>query len=106
MENKAAENKFEKMAIEAIKKIDEPASYQVEYRNDDIDVLIISGVLAIVGLIFGIFAYSNSIPPRWFWSRSKDFIFEFSVTAVLGYAWNFATWPLAIYIIRLVVEEL
>jgi hypothetical protein len=74
--------------------------------NDDIDVLIISGVLAIVGLIFGIFAYSNSIPPRWFWSRSKDFIFEFSVTAVLGYAWNFATWPLAIYIIRLVVEEL
>ena len=74
--------------------------------NDDIDVLIISGVLAIVGLIFGIFAYGNSIPPRWFWSRSKDFIFEFSVTAVLGYAWNFATWPLAIYIIRLVVEEL
>ena len=39
MENKAAENKFEKMAIEAIKKIDEPASYQVEYRNEDIDVL-------------------------------------------------------------------
>ena len=74
--------------------------------NDDIDVLIISGVLAIVGLIFGIFAYGNSIPPRWFWSRSKDFIFEFSVTAVLGYAWNFATWPIAIYIIRLVVEEL
>lgn len=75
-------------------------------ENDDIDVLIISGVLAIVGLIFGIFAYSNSIPPRWFWSRSKNFIFEFSVTTVLGYALNFATWPLAIYVIQLVVEEL
>lgn len=75
-------------------------------ENDDIDVLIISGVLAIVGLIFGIFAYGNSIPPRWFWSRSKNFIFEFSVTSVLGYALNFATWPLAIYVIQLVVEEL
>ena len=75
-------------------------------ENDDIDVLIISGVLAIVGLIFGIFAYSNSIPPRWFWSRSKNFIFEFSVTTILGYALNFATWPLAIYVIQLVVEEL
>ena len=74
--------------------------------NDDIDVLIISGALAIFGLIFGIFAYSNSIPPRWFWSHSKNFIFEFSVTAVLGYAWNFATWPLAIYIIQLVIDEL
>ena len=28
--------------------------------NDDIDVLIISGVLAIVGLIFGIFAYMGA----------------------------------------------
>ena len=71
---------------------------------DDPQILIISGVLAVVGFIFGIFAYPLGIPPRWFWSHSANAIFEFAVTAVLGYAWNFAMWPCAIYLIRLIAE--
>lgn len=71
---------------------------------DDSHILIISGVLAVVGFIFGIFAYPLGIPPRWFWSHSANAIFEFSVTAVLGYAWNFAMWPCAIYLIMKIAE--
>ena len=72
---------------------------------DDADVLWISLVAAIVGFIFGIFAYGNGIPPRWFWSRSADAIFSFSVSAVLGYAVNFAMWPTAIYQVQVLVEK-
>lgn len=72
--------------------------------NDDIDILIISAILFVVGFIYGIFAYSLDVPPRWFWSESKNEIFEFAVTAVLGYAWNFAMWPCAVYMINVVVE--
>lgn len=53
---------------------------------------------AIVGLVFGIMAYRRDIPPRWFWSRSANELFSFSVTAVLGYAVTFAAYPLAWYI--------
>lgn len=61
-------------------------------------VLYIAIPFAIIGLIFGILAYSRDIPPRWFWSRSANEIFSFSVTAVLGYAITFAAYPLAWYI--------
>ena len=53
---------------------------------------------ALIGLVFGIIAYRRDIPPRWFWSRSANEIFEFSISAVLGYAINFAAYPLAWYI--------
>ena len=33
------------------------------------------------------------------WSKSTNELFDFAVTAVLGYAWNFAMWPCAIYFI-------
>ena len=62
--------------------------------------------MAIVGLIFGIAAYRNDIPPRWFWSKSKNDLFCFSVVAVLGYAWSFASWVLAIYLINEIVSRI
>ena len=65
--------------------------------------LIIAGIMAIVGFIFGIAAYRNDIPPRWFWSKSKNDLFSFSVTAVLGYAWSFASWAFAIYLLKVIV---
>lgn len=76
------------------------------FPYDDFHILWISGVAAIVGIIFGIFAYKNGISPRWFWSKSADEIFSFSVTAVLGYAVNFAMWPCAIYLVQTIVERL
>lgn len=68
--------------------------------------LIIAGIMAIVGLIFGVAAYRNDIPPRWFWSKSKNDLSSFSVTAVLGYAWSFASWVFAIYLIIEIVTRI
>ena len=63
-------------------------------------VLAIAGAMAVVGFVFGIFAYRLDVPPRWFWSKSKNELFEFSISAVLGYAWSFAMWPCAVYLVR------
>lgn len=71
-------------------------------------VLYVAIPFAIIGLIFGIFAYSRDIPPRWFWSRTANELFSFSVTAVMGYVVTFAAYPLAWYIstdfIKLITE--
>ena len=71
---------------------------------DDTHILIPACVLAVVGLLFGLVAYRNDIPPRWFWAKSKNELFGFSVTAVLGYAWSFAMWPCAVYLVSLIVD--
>lgn len=63
-------------------------------------------VFAVIGLIFGIFAYKNDIPPRWTWSRSRNSLFEFSIAAVLGYAVNFAMWPPCVFFVRFIIEKI
>lgn len=73
---------------------------------DDLSILGIAATLFILGLIFGIAAYRLDIPPRWFWSKSKNELFEFAITATLGYAWNFAMWPCAIYIIKVIIDKM
>ena len=72
---------------------------------EDLYMLGIAAPVAVAGLIFGIFAHRNDIPPRWFWSKSKNALFEFSVSAVLGYAWSFAAWPLAIYLVKVIADK-
>lgn len=72
---------------------------------DDFHILYIAAAMAIVGFIFGIIAYRNDVPPRWFWSESRNRLFEFSVSAVLGYAWNFAAYAGAIYLVSVVAEK-
>ena len=72
---------------------------------EEFRILIIAGTLAIIGLIFGIFAHKNDIAPRWFWSKSRNELFSFSVTAVLGYAGSFAMWPCAIYLIIVIINK-
>ena len=71
---------------------------------EDFPVLLFSGIMAVVGLVFGIFAYKLDIPPRWTWSKSKNDLFRFSVTAVLGYAGSLAMWPCAIYMVKVLVD--
>ena len=73
--------------------------------NDAFHVLAIAGVMAVVGFVFGIFAYRLDVPPRWFWSKSKNELFEFSIMAILGYALNFAMWPCAVYLIKYVLDR-
>ncbi len=71
---------------------------------EDFYILGTVGIMAVVGLVFGIFAYRLDIPPRWTWSKSKNDLFRFSVTAVLGYVGNLAMWPCAIYLLKVVVN--
>ena len=73
---------------------------------DDFHILYTAAAMAILGLVFGIIAYRNDIPPRWFWSKSKNQIFEFSVSAVLGYSWSFAAWVFTIYLITVISEKI
>lgn len=70
----------------------------IAFSRDEWGAIYCAIPFAIAGLVFGIFAYTRDIPPRWFWSRSANELFSFSVTAVLGYAINFAAYPLAWYI--------
>ena len=76
------------------------------FTQGDVEVLIGSAALAVVGFVYGIIAYHNDVPPRWFWSKSASSLFEFSVTAVLGYTWSFAAWPFAIYIVDLIISKI
>lgn len=71
----------------------------------DLYILVIAAVMAVVGLVFGLFAYKLDIPPRWTWSKSKNDLFRFSVTAVLGYAGSLAMWPGAMYLIKVLAEK-
>ena len=60
-------------------------------------------VMFVVGIVFGFRATQLDIAPRWFWSKSANDLFHFSVLRVLGYAWSFAMWPGAVYLIKCLV---
>lgn len=64
------------------------------------ELYLVTIILAVVGLIYGIFAYKNDVPPRWTWSKSRNALFEFSIAAVLGYMVNFAMWPPCVFIVK------
>lgn len=70
----------------------------------DFYVLVFTAIMAVAGVVFGIFAHKNDIAPRWTWSKSKNDLFRFSVMAVLGYAASLAMWPGAIYLIKVLVK--
>ena len=72
---------------------------------EDLYILLFVGIMAVVGMVFGIFAHRLDIAPRWFWSKSRNELFRFSVTAVLGYAGSLAMWPGAIYLIKVLAEK-
>lgn len=71
---------------------------------EDLYVLVLAAIMAVLGMVFGIFAHKNDIAPRWFWSKSRNELFRFSVTAVLGYAGSLAMWPCAIYMVKVLVD--
>ena len=73
---------------------------------EDFNTLIFGAIAGVIGFVFGIMAYRNDIPPRWSWAKSKNQLFAFSVTAVLGYTWSFAAWPFAIYMVNLIISKM
>ena len=73
---------------------------------EDFYVLVIAAMMFVAGLFFGRLAYGLDIPPRWFWAKSRNQLFSFTVTAVLGYAWSFAMWPCAIYLVSIIIKRI
>ena len=55
----------------------------------------------IVGVIFGIKAYRYDIPLRWSWAKSKNDVFSFSLSTIVGYAFYFVAYPYAIFMVYL-----
>ena len=58
---------------------------------------IIAGLSAIIGGIFGVKAWNEDIPPRWFWVKSPLELFDNKVGACFQWAFTFFLLPLCIY---------
>ena len=68
---------------------------------DGLWLLIISIIIFILGIWYGVEAHKNDIPVRWLWSKSKNDMFEFSLKTILGYALNIAAYPYAAFFIHM-----
>lgn len=73
---------------------------------ESIKMLAIMGVFALIGLVFGLYAYKLDIPPRWGWSKSPNQLFSFAISTILGYAMSFAAWPSAIYFLKGLIKDI
>ena len=58
----------------------------------------------VIGIIFGVFAYKNDIPIRWFWAKSKNRLFSFSITTIIGYGLCFAAYPYAFFLVHYIIN--
>lgn len=74
--------------------------------DDKWSQLLIAIPFVVGGLLFGIKAYKLGIPPRWFWSKSANELFDYTVTAVAGYTFMFAAMPLGWYLVNTIIGKL
>jgi hypothetical protein len=75
----------------------------IDYANG-LFILYLSIALFIVGIIYGIYAYKNDIPLRWAWAKSKNSLFSFSISTILGYGLCFAAYPYAFFFIHYLIK--
>ena len=68
--------------------------YLVE--NPDPVALIVGGVAALLGLIVGIVGWGDTVPPRWFWVKSRVDLAGSRVMTAISYALQFFFITLAI----------
>lgn len=62
----------------------------------DDSLWVVSGICGLVGIFFGIKAWSYGVPPRWFWAKSAVFLFENQVGCCFINMIRFFLLPLAI----------
>ncbi|MCR5066327.1 MAG: hypothetical protein K6A67_11265, partial [Bacteroidales bacterium] len=58
--------------------------------------LILCGIAAVIGLVVGIVGWADTVPPRWFWVKSKMDLAGSRFMTALGYAIQFFFIPAAI----------
>lgn len=62
----------------------------------DDSLWVVSGICGIVGVLFGIKAWSYGVPPRWFWAKSQVDLFGSKVSCCFTHMVRFFFLPLAI----------
>ena len=58
--------------------------------------LILGGVSAVIGLIVGIVGWADTVPPRWFWIKSRTELAGSRVMTAIGYTIQFFFIPACI----------
>lgn len=66
-------------------------------------LFVVSTFVFVIGIIFGLKSYKNDIPLRWSWSKSKNELFGFSISTILGYGLYFVAYPYAFLFIHFIV---
>ena len=66
--------------------------------------LVLGGVAAVFGLIVGIVGWADTVPPRWFWVKSKVGLFDTLIGGAFSYALRFAFIPFAILGVIAIIE--
>lgn len=61
--------------------------------------LILCGITAIPGFILGLVGWKHTVPPRWFWVKSRVESLNNLIVCSFGYALQFAFIPPAIFFI-------
>lgn len=59
--------------------------------------LVVGGLSAILGLIVGIVGWADTVPPRWFWVKSRMNLAGNRFMIAIGYAVQFFFLALAIF---------
>ena len=67
--------------------------------------LIIGAALAVVGFIIGLTTWAATVPPRWFWVKSRLDLFESRIYNAFGYALQFFLIPCCITGIMEIVDR-
>ena len=73
--------------------------------EEDFYICAIGLAAAIVGLFFGLRACKLDIAPRWFWSKSRNNLFKFTVAKVFGYMVSVSMYPFAVYLVIYMCER-
>lgn len=58
--------------------------------------LVLGAIAAVLGLVVGIVGWADTVPPRWFWTKSSMALAGSRFMTAIGYAIQFFFFPAAV----------
>lgn len=95
-------NMYHKAPLTYVSEFPEEILGTISYANGWM-LFAVSIFIFTLGIWYGVRAYKNDIPVRWLWSKSKNKLFDFSLTTIVGYGLCFVAYPYAIFFIHFMV---